>query len=297
MSAPFPHRAATGISRAGRARRPSSLPSAALIAACLLGGCGTPVQPRGPGAPPPTARERLSEIAAMPGQLAREIDPRRPITDATSDVRTLAQTLEGKIRELDIFAVNERMAQLGDLLFSLQRRLDALPPDFAARTAERVDKLEVERIVSQADALIHRCTPLVEEAQQVLALSREQLAHLRVEELNGAIAALREGVQKLSLRVEELDVAGVNRAVTQLQEVLPKVSDNLTSLGGLLADARASLSEEDLRAATSNLRTASDQAAPLGRALLTAAWLGNALLAALFILVVRRVVWPPRTAT
>ncbi|MBK8913574.1 MAG: hypothetical protein IPM64_03065 [Phycisphaerales bacterium] len=294
MIAPLlrPHRSAIGPTRATGRRMPAALLIGAFVAGC--GGAGTV---RNPESPPPTARERLSEIAAMPGQLAREIDPRRPITDATTDVRALANTLEGKVRELDIFAVNERLEQLGDLLTALQRRLDALPPDFAARTAERVEKLEIERIAAEAEALIQRCAPMVEEAQRVLAAGREQLAQVRAEELNGAIAALREGVQKLSQRVEELDVGGVNRAVAQVHEVLPKVSDNLTALGGLLTDARAALAEDDLRAATSNLRLATDQAGPLGRALLTAAWLFNALLAALLVLAVRRVIRPARTAS
>lgn len=242
----------------------------------------------------PAPVEAVREIASMPSRLMREIDPLTPMNDATVEVRYAARSIGDKVAELDVHTLNQRLAELGDLIFLLQHRLESFPPNLGQQIAQRISDADVSGVVTRAEGALAHAPDTLHEAECLLADARIQLAQFDIARLTTTIDTIELTVRNVGERVAQVDVGAVNAAIGDVHGLRGQLDATLRELAATLADARGKLVDLPLAPFVTELHATAARTGPIATGLLTGVWLLNGLLALLIAGTIRR--WTTRGA-
>lgn len=274
--------------------------------ALAVAGCAEQAGSQGPPGAAPASQPLplIGEVAGVPRALQettagvlREVDPRRPFSDASAEVGAAARAFEAKVNELDIQQVNEQLAQIGAVLDSLQRRVERIPPDIGQQVADQVAAANLAGVSRETMQTLQTARPALSESELLLLDARDQLARLDLGSVTAAVESVHVVAATLNRQLAALDLAAANQTVREAALLRPRIDESLVELNSAVAQVRARVAElnveqigqETTRAARDVGLAAAGVAGAAGGLRLTV-WLLNGLLAALIALTIQRLI-------
>lgn len=184
----------------------------------------------------PSSKPILAQVQEFPGNLVREVDPLAPTNRAAAQIEQTAkeaqaaiETLNAKLATFDMQAVNDQVARLNTLVGSITERVAQVPPELGGNLARQVEAANLGKIREEIDCL--------------LATAEQQMAALRLEEINGAVAGVRASVDELTPKLRALDVEAANRLMTETAKLKPGLDQLISNAGNAIGNLDRTMAE------------------------------------------------------